>query len=366
MAYNPAHSPSKDKSTRLSNNSKEFENQPSGPTQTRRKKINLRPILIVLITVFFGLFVVIVLLGGISYGMYKYYFTSDLIAPGLNVLGTEIGGLESTEAAITLHKTWNLDRVITARNGVNTLRIKPGDIGIQVDPIATTHNAQKIGRTGKILTDFEQIFSSYQNGVIIAPVVILDQETAKVGLENLAPKMSQSAKNAMLKLEGGELIEIPGELGYTINVEESIDLLNEDPYSIMIYGTANIVLKPVLPLINDVSEAIDQANKLLDSTASIHAYDPITNEQAQWQVNREDISHWLSINSGENGPVVSLDENLAAGYFDKINDQIGPERSIEGERYSSQLVEAVNNNSSISAIIDYNRTSYLVKKGDTL
>jgi lipoprotein-anchoring transpeptidase ErfK/SrfK len=366
MANNPAHSPSSDQPTGLSKNPQESRNLPNSRSQIRHSKINFRPLLIIFFTVTIASIAVIILLAGISYGLYKYYYTSDLIAPGINVLGTDIGAKNSLEAAIILHKTWNLDRLITAKDGVNTLRILPGEIGIQVDPIATIKNAKKIGRTGGFLTDVEQIISSYQNGRIIAPVVILDYENAKVGLENLAPKMSRSAKNAMLQLDGGELIEVPGEIGYTINVKESIDLFNEDPYSIMIYGSANIVLKPVLPYINDVSDAIEQANRLLDSSASIHAYDPITNERSSWQVSREDIRHWLSIDSDENGPVVSLDEDLAAGFFIKINNQIGPERSIDGELFSSQLVEAVINNGSISTVINYNRTTYSVKKGDTL
>jgi len=366
MAYNPTHSPSSDQSSGISKNSNEFWNHPDGRRQIRRRKLNFRPLLIIFFTVIVGSFAVIVLFGGISYGLYKYYYTSDLIAPGINVLGTDIGAKNFTEAAIILHKTWNLDRAVAANDGVNTLRILPGEIGIQVDPIVTIKNAQKIGRTGQFLTDAEQIISSYRNGMIIAPVVIFDFETAKAGLENLTPRMSRPAKNAMLKLDEGELIEVPGEIGYTINIEETIDLLNVDPYAIMIYGSANIVLKPVLPQINNVSDAAEKANKLLDSTASIHAYDPITNDQVSWQVRREDISQWLSIDSDENGPILRLDENLAAEYFTKINDQIGPERKIDGEMYSSQLVEAVQNNGSISTIINYNRTSYLVKEGDTL
>lgn len=324
------------------------------------------PLSIIFITVLAGLSFFSITVIGILFGGYKYFQSSDLIAPGVNVLGYEIGTKNSTEAAILLHKNWNIERQITASDGENDILISPNSIGITIDPIDTARNALKIGRTGDFLADLQQIFYSSQNGYILAPIVEFDQETALTGLESLTPEMSLPPKDVGLKMEGGQLVEIPGEIGYTINIEETIKALENDPYSIMVYGSAKIILKPVMPRINDVSVAIDQANKLMESRATIRAYDPIENEYKQWQVTPQDVSQWIKIETGDNGLVVLLDENLAADFFSRINSQIGPERSINERQLSTQLIEAVKNNGTVSTEVDYRPTQYKVRTGDTL
>ena len=91
--------------------------------------------------------------------------------------------------------------------------------------------------------------------------------------------MSQPAKDASLRLDGTQLVAVPAELGYTINIEETLQVLLSSPQEVLAKGTLQIVPKPVLPAVTDVAPALDDAQRLLDQSASINIYDPVTDER---------------------------------------------------------------------------------------
>jgi LysM repeat protein len=356
----------------VQNKSKTIDNQAYYPEKYSNKSMASKPkppthpLIVLSATVFAGLLVVVLLISGIGYGIYKYYLNSDRIALGVKVLNLDIGGMSATDAAILLHKTWNLENKISVSDEINEFFISPETIGLSVDPLVTARNAHKIGRSKEFLSNLSQLFSSYSKGIIILPVVVYDPDAARSGIETLIPKMSQEPENATLKINGTEIVEVPGELGFTINIEDTVNAIEAKPFETMINGSAKIYLKPVSPPVNDVSEAKNQFKKLIESSVAIEAYDPIIDKKIEWHPSPEEISRWIVIEQGENGPVVTLDEIQAEEYIQKINDEISPERYLNGSEISSQLIQAVKKNAVVQAEIKYLPTTYQVKKGDTL
>jgi len=324
------------------------------------------PLFILSVTILSGMLVVMLIISATGYGFYRYYLNSDLIAPGVKVLNLDIGGMSATNAAILLHKTWNLENIISVSDGINDFSVTPETIGLSVDPLETARKAHKVGRSGKLISNLEQLYLSYSQGIIILPDVRFNPDEARSGLETLVPKVSQEPENATLKIIGTELVEIPGELGYTINIEETVSTIEAQPFETLINNSANIYLKPVPPPINDVTESKNQIEKLLESAVAVKAYDPIADKHFEWQPTPEEIGQWIIIEPGENGPVVKIDQILAEEYFKKINSEIGPERFINSSDLSPQLVQAVEDSGTVSAMIRYQPTTYQVKKGDSL
>jgi len=332
----------------------------------RRPKRRTPLYVIVLGTVFLGFLILMIVITAGALGLYGYYQITERIVPGVQVFDLQLDGMTPTQAAIALHKYWNLEREITVSDGIHTLAVHPSNLGISFDSIQTAQAAYQVGHSGEILSDLKQILSSHQNGWQITPVVTFDEGAARAGLELLAAQISQAPKDATIRLQGSDLVAISGELGYTINLEETLSELGANPYSIMINGSAQIFLKPIPPRIDDVSAAMEEARELLEATVSIHGYNPITNEHLEWIVAREDISKWLTVIPGEGGPQVALDDSLVSNYLLDLSESIGPERWIEADQYGAQLAASVRDKKPVSVRIKYNPTIYLVKPGDTL
>jgi len=336
------------------------------PRYARRLRRRTPSYAIVIGTVLLGSLILMIVITAGALGLYGYYQITERIVPGVQVLDVQLDGMTPTQSAIALHKYWNLERQIIVSDGIHTLAMHPSALGISVDSIQTAQAAYQVGHSGEILSDLDQIISSHQNGHEITPIVTFDEVAARDGLESLASQISQAPKDATIRLQGSDLVAIPGELGYTINIEKTLSELAVDPYSIMISGSAQIFLKPIPPRIDDVSAAMEEARELLEGTVSIHGYDPITNERVEWTVAREDISKWLTVIPGEGGPQVALDESLVSKYLGDLSESIGPERWIEADQYGAQLAASVRDKKPTSVLIKYNPTTYLVKPGDTL
>ncbi len=366
MTHNPSQSDSQAHYTPHSATRSVYPPPKPASDYARRPRRNAPSYAIVLGTVFLGFLILMIVITAGALGLYGYYQITERIVPGVQVLDIQLDGMTPTQAAIALHKYWNLERQIIVSDGIHTLTVQPDTLGMSVDSIQTAQAAYQVGHSGEILSDLDQILSSHQNGHEIIPVVTFDKGVTRAGLESLSAQISQAPKDATIRLQGSDLVAIPGELGYTINIEKTLSELGANPYSIMINGSAQIYLKPIPPRINDVSAAMEEARELLEATISIHGYDPITNERIDWTVAREDISKWLTVIPGNEGPQVALDESLVSNYLGDLSESIGPERWIEADQYSAQLAASVRDKKPTSVLIKYNPTTYLVKPGDTL
>ncbi|MFC2053663.1 peptidoglycan binding domain-containing protein, partial [Chloroflexota bacterium] len=236
---------------------------PKPPSRyVRRPRQKVPSYAIVLGTVFLGSLILMIVITAGALGLYGYYQISERIVPGVQVLDMRLEGMTPTQAAIDLHKYWNLERQIIVSDGINTLAVHPSILGISIDSIQTAQAAYQVGHSWEILSDLDQILSSHQNGWQILPIVTFDEGAARAGLESLASQISQAPKDATIRLQGPDLVAIPAELGYTINIEETLSDLGANPYSIMINGSAQIYLKPIPARIDDVSGAIEEAREL--------------------------------------------------------------------------------------------------------
>jgi lipoprotein-anchoring transpeptidase ErfK/SrfK len=310
--------------------------------------------------------VLIVLFLMTTIGVHAYYQETGRIIPGITINGIKLDNMTLTEAGIHIHKTWNLEHLISISDGIDSKQVSPAMLGLSVDPLATAQMAYEIGHSGFILDDVRQMFNSYLDGFKIIPVVTFDKDTARAGLEELAAEIGLPPKDASLYIDGAELIPIPGELGYTINVDETMALLENDPDGVMLNGSAQIILMPLIPGVNDVSGVITEAQQFLDAQVSILAYDPISNEHMDWEVERETIGSWLKFEPGDSGPQVALDESMVAEYLSELNISIGPDRYLDTNDLEFQLAQAVRQGDQISLIIKHKPTNYVVQRGDTM
>lgn len=310
--------------------------------------------------------------------VYGYYQSSGRILPGVQINKTQLGGMTIQEAEITLVEKWNLEIQIMVTNGLQNQLVSPAKLGLRLDSGSTVQKAYEVGRVGSFLARSAQLFASLKDGMQIQPEVALDKDAARTGLEDLLPLLSQPAKDATIRVEGGILSPIPPEIGYTFDIEEGLALLEAHYQEILAKRTLQVTPKPVLPTVLDSTPALAEAQSLLDTPFTILGYDPITNETFNWPVPSEVLGTWLKVEADDQGLRVALDQSQVALYLTNISQTLGTERYLETERESSLLAEkfiegvsSAKNSStpgSISAAvtISHRAASYMVQSNDTM
>lgn len=300
------------------------------------------------------------------FGYYGYYQSSGRIVPGVYLHQTDLSGMTLDEAMLVLHEQWNVQKVIVATNGTQSQALSPADLGLGLNALATAQKAHNVAHGGSILAETAQMFAALKDGWQIEPVIGLDEEVARASIEALVPQMSLPAVDATLRLEGTTLTPVPSALGYTINIEETLAGLVANPGGVLATGVLPIIPMPILPRISDVSPAMAEAQRLMDTPVSIHAYDPIRDETLSWDVPREVVGGWLKVQPGEDGPQIVLDESLVAAYLNSLNDQLGSDRYLDGERFGKNLAEAIHQGNPYAVSLSYLPTNYAVQPGDTM
>lgn len=299
-------------------------------------------------------------------GFYAYFQFSQRIVPGVYSGGNRLGGMSVTQAAIEIHKDWNLSRQIAVTDGMHAWNIPAGRLGLTVDPLATAQIAFRVGHDQDMLSEADQMVRSLDKGWGIAPVVIYDPQAASAGLEALIPEASLAPVNASLRVQGDQLVEIPGQIGYTINIEDTLAKLAENPRAVMIDGNFKLLLKPVPPNVNDASAAIAQAEAILSTPVQIKAYDPISDEWQEWSPGRQEIASWLVIESSPAGPQIRINGQKVTDYVASLGTSLGPERWIDPAQYQGDFSEDVISGRPITFIVRHKPTAYIVQSGDTL
>jgi LysM repeat protein len=297
-------------------------------------------------------------------GIYQYYQASGRIVPGVCVGDIPLAGMTGDEAAVFLEETWEVGTQITVTNGLVSRTVSPAELGLHADAMKTAVDAQTVAHVGSALGRSAQMFASWKDGFAIAPILELDEAAARSKLEALSAEMSLPAKDATLRLEGGEIIAVPSEIGYTINMDETLLALKANPQAVLSGKVLQVILMPVLPRVTDASGAMAQAQRLLDTTLVIRGYDPISDEHQDWAVERQTVGGWLKVVPGESAPQVALDEAKVGTYLASLSKSLEPRRYLDLAGASAPLAAGTGN--PLLVTIRHHPTTYTVQPGDTL
>lgn len=297
---------------------------------------------------------------------YVYYQMSGRIAPGVQVGETHLGWMTVEEAAVVLHKDWNMGSQLVVTDGLQSWRLSPANLGLSVNAIQTARVAFGYARRQPIWIEFRQMVHSWLAGAQVAPVVALDLETARVGLQALDLQARRPAQDAALSWDGERLVAIPARLGYAINITQTLQNLEENPGIVLASGYFRVSLQPLIPAVADVSQAMAQAEQLLDRKLVLRAYDPISDEYMGWDVPREEIGAWLKFEATESGPTIGIDQSWLALYLASLAEGLGGDRWLDGERYGSEIAQAILQGRESLIIVSHKPTDYIVQPGETL
>jgi LysM repeat protein len=304
-----------------------------------------------------------VILGAAAFG---YFQTFQRIVPGVYVGDVPLGGLSLTQAAVRIHTNWNLTRKITVTDGYHTWMVAPSDMGLEVDPVATAQRAYFIAHGQNLTSEVQQMIHSASQGWGISPVYQFDAYRARATLLGLSGQVSRAAVDASIRLQGDQFVALPGELGFTFNIDDCMKRLAADPQSVLLGAYFKISLMPVLPHINDVSQLRQQAQGILDEGFVVKAYDPISNVWKEWKVPRGELGKWIQVVSTNQGPQLNLDEAQITQYLNRFNGELNADGYLDLSSTAGNLGESLRSNHEITLVVKHHPTRYTVQAGETL
>jgi lipoprotein-anchoring transpeptidase ErfK/SrfK len=308
----------------------------------------------------------VLLLGGIlSY--YAYYQGSSRVIPGVYIGQTNIGGMTKEDAIDFLKKHWDTETNIEISDGFESKIFMANELGYSIDAEASVKKALNIAHGQSMLAELVQMFVSIKDEQRIAPVIYFDKEIANQRLEQMTEIFFREPIDANIKVEEDQIITLPSELGYAINVQETLKMMENEYPTILTSGKIQIIPQPIAPQITDVTPVLEEAQDFLTTPIQLKIYDAITNEYFDITVAEEKIINWLIVEAGENGPQITFDEYKVAADLTEMSEELGGWRYLRGELFASELAQSVRERKPLPIIIaSHTSTNYTTKPGDTL
>jgi len=304
------------------------------------------------------------LVGGVLY--YGYIQIFERIVPGVQVGETKLTWMRISEAATEINTHWNVERKLLVSDGFQTWQLYPAEMGLSVNGYRTAQNAYEVGRYQPVSTEIKQIIQSMLQGWQVVPVVNFDPALAAGGLEKLQDQATRLPTNASIVFQNGEFLAAPGELGYAINIEETLQTLAENSDMIMLSGYYRLPLKPLAPPISDVSAGLAEVERLLNTTTTIQAYDPVNDETLPIPITRAEVGSWLQVEAGAEGLQVKIDQQRVAEFLEAKNIGLSDGRYLDAQKSSPLLAQAIEQGKPLTLLVSHKPGSYPVQKGDTL
>lgn len=309
---------------------------------------------------------IVVVAGVMLFGWYSFFQTGSLILPGVWAGETDLGGLTLEEAAVVLHSQWNMQHKITVDNGLESWSVQPVDIGLSLDALQTARGAYEYGHGQSTLAEMAMLLASFFNGYPVEPAVDLNLDSTRVWLDNMNDTIKQDPVDARLIWDGQNFVPVPAALGYQLDIEKAIVNIQSDPAAIFLGGYYYLPMIPLIPAINDLSETVSAAEQIISIPATFPVYDALIDQYTQFTIPREVLASWVLISQNDEGPTVSFDEQRISAYLAGEAGQLEGGRFIDGGKYSNAIMQALEDQTSITITASHPATTYQVNKGDTL
>lgn len=290
------------------------------------------------------------------------------IYPNVYVSGIELGGLTPQEAAQRLAEV--ADRYkraeFTLRDGERTWSVPWVEMGISLDVDGTIQMAFAVGRADSSWkTLLSVLFGRYE----VAPVFVIDRDTARSALEHLAPEVFVPPTDATLRLEGGQLIPLPGQPGRTLDVEATLERLLDTVTYLGPDNEVALTFRPVQPRIADAGQVMAQAEEMLNRSLTLSAYDVLTGEPFTWTLGREEIVAWLRVEPAEDGAGLraKADPQAVRATLAQRAAEMGEGRGFRLEEAVATVLEVFEaGGGSVPLYLTHPTRSYTVQGGDRL
>lgn len=215
----------------------------------------------------FAFFIGIVLMWTIIYQL-SY---AGRIFPGVSVAGVDLSGLSRAEAALKLSQTLSYASTgkILFRDGDKVWVASPVELGMVFDPTGSANAAYDHGRRDGLFSALSSQVRARGLGADVPPVILFDQRVAYAYLQNIAVQIDQPVSEAVLRVEGTNVISEPGRLGRALNLDATLIYLGAQLQSFR-DGEVPLVVGETAPRMLDVTAQAEQARIMLSQSFTMY------------------------------------------------------------------------------------------------
>lgn len=152
---------------------------------------------------------------------------ADRVFPGVRLQGADLSGKRAEEVfQIAQAGSASLRApLVTLRAGDRAVTLRAADLGLNIDPAATTQRAMQIGRTGDLIERLRTQIETWWAGAEVAPVALMDEGALNRLLAQLAAEAEVSPRDAAVWFEGGVAREVPAQTGVALDANRASRLI---------------------------------------------------------------------------------------------------------------------------------------------
>ncbi len=252
--------------------------------------------------------------------------TWEKIAPGVSVLGTQVGGMTRDEAAATLRPNVEalVARPLQLQHGDRVWKTSARDLGMRADPNELAGAAYLVGREGNPVGRLVEQLGVLVRGKTVVVTSTTDQAALNSSIRRIAGELERSPQNARLTITRDNVVQsVPGVTGLAVDVPATSQRIAEALASGS--STVDIVVQEVQPPLSD--DLVRPAREQLDRILGDGTQPPLvlTFGADSWPLQQADVLNVLSVEGGlKPGQPASLvvDEKPLKALAGKIAKQV--------------------------------------------
>ncbi|MGB7876086.1 MAG: VanW family protein [Anaerolineales bacterium] len=230
------------------------------------------------------------------------------IFPGVSVAGVDLSGLSPAEAALKLNQTLSYPSTgkIVLREGDKVWVVTPAQMGMAFDASTSAQAAYQLGRSGGLFASLDGQLQARSSGAEVPPVILFDQRVAHQYLQALSAEINQTVVEASLKVEGTDVVAVPGQAGRTLDVESTMVFLSAQMQTFR-DGEVPLVIREQTPEIVDVSDQAEVARRVLSEPLRLYITNAVESDPGPWTYDVQILANMLIVHRVESEVQVALD-----------------------------------------------------------
>ncbi len=238
--------------------------------------------------------------------------------PGVYAAGVDLSGMTRPEIELALGEalTYPQTGTIALTDADRVWLARPADLGVVVDIPTMARQALAVGRRGSLADRLSEQAEAWFQGVTIPPVVIFDQRAATRYLEAVAAEIDRPERDAVLRVEGVEVVHEPGQIGRRLDIGATLQALTPAVWR-MVDTAQPLVIVETPPRVLDASQEAARTRAILSQPLTLTAEDA-----GPWQLDPATLASMLRFDIVEETEGfryrVSLDEAALTAFLEPL------------------------------------------------
>lgn len=191
----------------------------------------------------------------------------ERIADGIYIGTVDVGGMTASEAqaAVDAYVDGLMETTFTLEGSSGSISITAADMGVSVDTKKDIEHALTIAHSGSLINRYKDTCDLETSDLVMDLNLNIDKQATAKYIYDHSDVLSVEAKDNALKLEDGVFQIVDGQIGYEVNVVDSVYVI--DDFLCNIWdgenNTINLVIDEVAP--RGSREELSQVKDLLGS-----------------------------------------------------------------------------------------------------